>query len=165
LLMQNFFISCILLQIRDILIRNAKESDVEQVYNVLMEMISSEDNASMNINPFLMDLRNKRSDFVDSAKKELIKEFNEENSAYLVAEINNKIIGYIRGSVVENEDPFFNKIRIGYLNALVVLKEYSGKGIASKLNNELETWFKENDCKQIHLEVFDKNPAINMYEK
>jgi diamine N-acetyltransferase len=149
----------------DVLIRKAKKKDVDEVYNVLLEMIKSEDASSKRVSQFLMDSRKKRSDFQDSAKQELIREFRERNSTYLVAELNDKIIGYIRGNIIQNKDPFFQVTKIGYLNALAVLKNHSGKGIASKLNKSLEKWFKENECSQIHLEVFENNPATKIYEK
>lgn len=149
----------------DVLIRKAKAKDVSEVYAVLLEMITSEDSSSKKVSGFLMNLRRKKSDFQESAKKELIREFRERNSIYLVAEIDKKIVGYVRGSILENKDPFFKTNKIGYLNALAVLKKYAGRGIASKLNQSIEKWFKENKCSQIHLEVFENNPAIQIYEK
>ena len=149
----------------DVLIRKAKKKDVNQVYNILLEMIRSEDTSSKIVSNSLLDLRKRRSDFIKSAKQELIREFKEKKSIYLIAEIDNKILGYVRGSIIEDKDPFFKTVKIGHLNALVVLKQYSGKGIASKLNISIEKWFKENKCSQIHLEVFENNPAIQIYEK
>lgn len=149
----------------DILIRKAKAKDVDEVYAVLLELIKSEDSSSRKVSQFLMDLRRKRSDFQESAKKELIREFREKKSLYLVAKVDNKIVGYARSSIIENQDPFFKTNKSGYLNALAVLKKCAGKGVASKLNQSIENWFKENKCDQIHLEVFENNPAIKIYEK
>ncbi len=148
-----------------VLIRKAKKEDLDQVYDVFLEMIKSEDLSSRKVDNFLIGLRRKRPDFKESAKQELVREFRERNSIYLVAETGNKIVGYIRGSIIENKDPFFKTIKIGYLNALAVSKKHTGRGIASELNKSLEKWFKENKCSQIHLEVFENNPAIKIYEK
>lgn len=112
-----------------------------------------------------MDLRKRRSDFVESAKQELLREFRERNAIYLVAEIDSAIAGYVRGSIIESKDSFFRNVKIGYLNALAVLVRYRGRGIASKLNRAVEQWFKDNSCSQCHLEVFENNPAIRIYEK
>lgn len=151
--------------INSILIRKAKKSDVHQVYAVFLDMVKSEDASSKKVSNFLMDLRKKRKDFVVSAKKELLREFKENNSIYLVAERNKKVLGYVRGTIVENKNPFFKSIKLGYLNAIVVLKKYTGKGIASLLNKSIERRFKENNCSQIHLEVFEHSPSISIYEK
>lgn len=149
----------------DILIRKAKKEEVDEVYDVLLEMIKSEDLSSKKVSNFLMYLRRKRLDFQESAKQELVREFREKNSLYLVAETDNKIVGYVRGSILENKGPFFKTTKIGYLNALAVLKNFTGKGIVLKLNQAIEKWFKEEKCNQIHLDVFENNPAIQIYEK
>lgn len=147
------------------ILRKAKVSDVEQVYDILLEMISSEDKAASKSSKELMKSRIKRNDFKTSAEKELIREFREKNSLYLLAEINSEIVGYVRASMKEQKDPFFNTIKIGFLDALAVKKNNSGKGIASALNKEAEKWLKEQGCTQIRLEVFNENPAIDIYKK
>ena len=146
-------------------IRKANSKDIDQIYQLFLEMIKSEDFSAKKVDKCLLNNRKKRQDFISSAKKELLKEFKEKNSIYLITEINNKIVGYVRGFIIENKDPFFNSIKIGYLNALVVLKKYNGKGIGSLLYKEIENYFKKNKCKQIHLEVFENNPAITIYKK
>lgn len=149
----------------EIKIRKAKRNDLDQVYYLLLEMIEAEDCGSKKIAPDLMNLRIRKKDFEKKAKEELLKEFSEKNSIYLVAEVNNEIRGYLRGSFVVMSDAFFETHKVGFLNALVVSKKHNGKGIASKLNADFEEWLKNNDCKQIHLEVFKNNPADKIYKK
>ena len=149
----------------DIIIRKAKKSDVNEVYSIFLELVKSEDASSKRVSKCLMDLRQKKFGFTQSSKRELLREFRERNSIYLVAEINGKIVGYARGKFIENKDPFFKTVRIGLLNALAILKKYSRKGIASKLNKSIEKWFKKNKCSQIHLEVFENNSAIKIYPR
>lgn len=149
----------------EITIRKAQVNDLDQVYYLLLEMIESEDNSSKKVAPYLMNLRVKKKDFEKNAKEELLREFSEKNSVFLVAESDNEIVGYIRGILIEMKDAFFETCKYGYFNALVVNKEHNGKGIASRLNAILENWFRDNGCNQIHLEVFENNPAYKIYEK
>lgn len=149
----------------EIVIRKAKVNDIEQIYEVCLAMITSEDESARKVGGYILDTRNKRKDFVLSCKKELLREIKDKKVLYLVALTNDKLVGYIRGEFIEKKDPFFKPIRIGYLHALVVLKEWRSHGIASQLNGELEKWLRKKKCRQVHLEVFENNEAINMYEK
>lgn len=149
----------------DILIRKATAADIDAVYTIFLEMVKSEDESSRKTGSFLMNLRKKKPDFEASAKQELLREFEEENAHYLVAVVNDHVVGYVRGSIKEEQNPFFETHKIGYFNALAVLSAHTGKGIASKLYRTLETWFIQSGCSQVHLEVFEHNAAIHIYEK
>lgn len=147
------------------IIRDATINDIEGIFEVLLEMIESEDLSSQKIAFFLMNQRMKRDDFETSAREELEREFSQENSRFLIAIIDEKIVGYIRGTIREDEDSFFKMIKKATLNAIAVHKDYQGKKIASKLNDALENWFKEQGCAQVQLSVLEHNPAIAIYEK
>lgn len=149
----------------DVIIEKAQKKDVNGVYVVLLEMIKSENACARKVSPSLMKQRIKRSDFEASAQKELLRSFKEKNSRFLVAKVDGKVVGYARGSIVKNKDPFFKTVTTGYLHALAVLKKYTKKGIASLLYEKIETWFKENKCSHIYLEVFEHNSAIKIYDK
>lgn len=145
-------------------IRAAKPSDVDGIYEVCLEMIEAEDEASRRASERLLDTRRRRSDFERSAKEELVRELSEERSRFLIALLDDRIVGYARGTLLEDPDPFFETIRIGYFNALAVLGSHRGRGIASQLRRALESWFEEKGCSQIQLDVFDQNPAMALYE-
>ena len=148
----------------EIVIRKATIKDIEQIYEVCLDMVNSEDKSARKIGGYLLDIRNRRKDFVSSSKRELLREIKEKNTVYLVAQAGNIIVGYARGEFLAKKDPFFKPIKIGYLHALVVLNKWRSYGIASKLNSELEKWFRKKKCSQIHLEVFENNDAIKIYE-
>ncbi|MBN2459737.1 GNAT family N-acetyltransferase [Candidatus Woesearchaeota archaeon] len=128
-------------------------------------MAESEDESSKKIADFLINVRKRRKDFEKSAKKELLREIKEKNSIYLVAEENHVIAGYIYGSMKKQKSPFFELPLIGKFNAIVVRKEFRGKGIAKQLNQKLEDWMKKKGCKVIYLEVFSENLASELYTK
>jgi GNAT superfamily N-acetyltransferase len=144
-------------------IRKATARDVDDVYGVMLELFVPEDKASKKAG--LSAIRVRRKDFKTSAKKDLLRAILDKNSLYLVAEDGGDIIGYGYGVVKKEKSPFFVTVPIGYLSAVVVAKNYRGKGVASALHDLLVTWFKKNKCVQIHLEVFEGNPAVPIYEK
>ena len=78
-------------------------------------------------------------------------------ATYLVAKINNKVIGYIGMWFVMDECHITN---------IAVLSEYRKQGIASKLINEMLKLCKEHQTTYIMLEVRASNlPAQNLYSK
>ena len=97
------------------------------------------------------------SDFDDFWSPEVLKsEITGENKRYIVAKLENKIIGFC-GIMIN-----FDEIEI--MN-IVVKKSYRGKGIGKALLNEIIKKSQDVNCKNIFLEVNEKNiPAIKMYE-
>jgi GNAT superfamily N-acetyltransferase len=148
----------------DVLIRKAGLSDVDLVYDLMLQMIEAEDSFSERIGAFLMEMRWRKADFAEAAKIELCREFEEADSLFLGAEYKGKVVGYARGSVIEQKDPFFETRLIGEVNAICVSEEHRGKGIASQLYHSLEDWFRARGCVQVHLEVVMNNPATAVYE-
>ncbi|MFA5127353.1 MAG: GNAT family N-acetyltransferase [Patescibacteria group bacterium] len=146
-------------------IRKATIKDINQMYPVLLDMIKSEDRAIKASNRYLMRLRKKRTDFEASTKREFRREMEVKNSKYLVAIIDDKIVGYTRAEVKNNKNSFFQPVKTGYLQSLVVLKKYRGRGIAAKLYQELEKWLKSKKCTQVSLHVLKNNNAKKIYEK
>lgn len=91
--------------------------------------------------------------------KNILKEdIKNKNYNYLVAKSNDgKIIGYIGISyVLDSAD----------IISIVVHKDYTKKGIATLLLQEIFTFAKENNIQKIMLEVRSSNlPAQKLYEK
>ena len=78
---------------------------------------------------------------------------------------NDKIVGMILGKIINTLSIIKFKKR-GYISNLYILPKYRRKGIAKKLVRELIEWFKENNIKNLRLEVYSKNkPALNIYNK
>ena len=78
-------------------------------------------------------------------------------ATYLVAKIENKIIGYIGMWFVMDECHITN---------IAVLSEYRNRGIATKLINEMLNLCKEHGTTYIMLEVRESNiPAQKLYSK
>jgi hypothetical protein len=82
-------------------IREARPSDIDAVFALMLELIRAEDDASRKTHESLLDLRVKRDDFARSAREELFAEFEEPNTRFIVAIIDETIVGYARAEVVE----------------------------------------------------------------
>ena|SRR3989338_4742197 len=146
-------------------IRKAKESDLNGIYSVFLDMADSEDMAMHNSGTSYTRTRIRRKDFEKSAKKELLREIKDSKNLYIVAEIGNKIIGYARATLESKKSPFFKPAKIGHFDAICVLNGHRGKGVSTKLRNEIERWLRQKKCSEIQLDVMESNPAAKIYEK
>jgi aminoglycoside 6'-N-acetyltransferase I len=83
---------------------------------------------------------------------------------YLATVPENKIIGFIIGSI--EKDEYLVKGTIGKLEDWYTEDEYRGKGIGKELYTELERWFKEEVCQQVISDTWqDNEPSISAHKK
>lgn len=94
--------------------------------------------------------------------KPLIDPLLEKGSYYLVAEENNKLIGWIL--VGTSRDQFSDRT-IGFIYELYVLKEFRGNGVSKLLLNDAIDRLKKAGYSEIRLSVFAENPAIHLYRQ
>ena len=89
------------------------------------------------------------------------------SKAFLVAEKEGKVVGYIMCRVEYGKSHFgFKIIKKGHVVSIAVLPEYRRQGIGKNLLLNAEKALKEYGAKEIILEVRVSNtPAINLYEK
>lgn len=81
----------------------------------------------------------------------------ENNTVFLVAEQQEKIIGYLGLQIVLDE---------GYITNVAVTKEHRGKGVAKSLMEKLIEMAEEKNLAFVTLEVRESNlAAINLYKK
>jgi len=86
-------------------------------------------------------------------------------SLFLVAEYENKIIGYVIGKM-EERPPIFKEKDIGFVMAMYVKEKFRRQGIAKMFLDKLLSWFKKNKITNIELHVHPKNdPGIKAWEK
>lgn len=87
-----------------------------------------------------------------------------ENDITLVSIVDNKIVGYIIGSL--NTEGTYNSIKQAELNNMYILEEYRSLGIGTRLFNKLKEIFLENGMQEIKVVADYKNiKAINFYNK
>lgn len=143
-------------------IRSAKLGDVEQMIPVLQDYeIASES--------YLLEkykyMRNKKSPLKECMKLSLQEQIQKKNGKFLVAEKENKIVGYIFGEIRDDNHLLFDRPKTGELNNIAVLKTHQGQRISSQLWAQLQDWFIENKCELITLSVNINNSAQKIYKK
>ncbi len=91
------------------------------------------------------------------SKKNIAKQLKQHNTIYLVAELDNKIIGSILGT---------HDSRRGYLNRLAVLPEYQKKGIARQLVKAVEKYLGKKGIQIVTCLIEDWNKtSLKVFEK
>ena len=87
--------------------------------------------------------------------------------AFIVAEISNKIIGYIMCKVEHGFSNFkkLGFVKKGHVVSIAVIDEYRGKGFGSALVDEAIGGVKTIQCSELYLEVrCSNNDAVRLYE-
>jgi len=112
-----------------------------------------------------INLRTLPEHYSDYFYESLLEELPE---AFVVAEISNKIVGYI---MCKMEHGFSNFKKLGFVKkghvvSIAVMNEHRSKGFGSALVNESITGVKIRQCSELYLEVrCSNNDAVKLYEK
>lgn len=136
-------------------IRKVNINDYEDIVNLYKQLFDSEKKFDDNI------VRTYKID--EKEEKRIKKNIKSRKGIFLVAEIDNKIVGLIDGYIMESI--YYNE-KISYLAHLCVDEKYRNKEIGSKLIEEFSEISKKKGAKYITLSAFEKNiPATNLYNK
>lgn len=85
------------------------------------------------------------------------------NEFYFIQTLNDENLGMVR---IMDEDLLYwgkQKENAKYIHSLVVTESYNGKGIGTKIIQEIEKNAKEDDCKHVRLDADSKNPKLCSY--
>jgi ribosomal protein S18 acetylase RimI-like enzyme len=110
---------------------------------------------------FMLFEPGERQTTVEQQKKSIERILSEPNTIFFVAEIENKLVGFIAaiGSNLKRNRHSANIV-------LGVLEDYRGQGIAIKLFNNVFEWAKEVGISRLGLTVIkENNRAFNLYRK
>lgn len=142
-------------------IRDYKKSDHKQILRLLAEfLIYKRETYGKEALEFDNHIDKKRERYI----KSILKSFENKDSHFLVAEDDEKIIGYIIGKTALNEYKIKNKA--GHIQSFYVMKKYRGTGVGKELYNSLIKWFKEKKCDHLDLDVYATNKkSVNIYKK
>jgi ribosomal protein S18 acetylase RimI-like enzyme len=135
------------------IIREAVESDLEQLYQFEQGVIAAE-------RPFDPTLKPGTINYYDL--RGLI---NSPDSQLIVAEVDGKLIasGYAR---IEKSEEYLQHERHAYLGFMFVVEEYRGRGINKRIVGELQKFALSKNVDELRLEVYyPNNAAIRAYEK
>ena len=136
---------------KKMMIRKAKKEDEKRVIELFREYDEYENRLDKR---YEISSKKEAKEFFDLLIKNKI-------AVLLVLEIDNQIQGLISGE--------YRKTLMGkscMIHQLIISKKLRAKGYGKKLLKELENYFKEKGCKNIHSLVFIKNKKVlNFYKK
>ena len=136
------------------LIRKAKKEDIESIHKLDRESTKYH-------KKFDKDFYTISEKWWKIKKDSQLKAIKSPTNFVLVAELDEKVVGYIWGYVET-----IMKNKIGKIQELIVTSKQRGKGIGKKLIKRMLDFFKERDCIVSEIEVFVENlPTIQVYEK
>ncbi len=105
------------------------------------------------------------SEIEKSFRKHLSEIIRKRNVKIMVAEIDDKVIGYFIGKI-EKAKSFIASKKIGKISDAFMEEKYRKSGIGRMMFNELVQWFKKNKIKHIELSVDSRNETgIKAWQK
>ncbi len=138
-----------------IIIRKAKIEELKTVQDLNHDLFDSD------------STRDKYMDhnwpYVDG-KEYFSKRITDDNSICLVAEIDNEIVGYLAGAIMEVES--WRPVKRTELENMFVKEEFRSSGIGAKLVNEFFNWSKTKGVQRSLVVAYATNEkAIKFYQK
>jgi GNAT superfamily N-acetyltransferase len=95
---------------------------------------------------------------VDESTRELAARYiNNSDAIALVAEAGNEPIACILGEIASSSFPPANVGRVGHIAVCWVEPEHRNSGIAARLVNHAENWFREREVSLVELSYMAKN--------
>ncbi|RLI68286.1 MAG: hypothetical protein DRP02_12880 [Candidatus Gerdarchaeota archaeon] len=143
--------------IMNIQIRKAKQNDIDAIVKLNEQLADYH----RKIDKYYKPGSETRKGF----RKYLLEIIRKRNVKIMVAETNNKIIGYFIGTI-EKAKPFVVPKKIGRISGAFVEEKYRKSGIGRMMFDELVQWFKKNKIKHIELSVDSRNEiGIKAWQK
>jgi hypothetical protein len=97
--------------------------------------------------------------------EKLTEELTDQNSEFYFAELDGKIIGYLKVNVGQSQTEIKDKNALE-IERIYVLKEFHGKRVGQILYDKAIQLAKEKSVEYVWLGVWEQNPrAIRFYEK
>ncbi|MBW2989401.1 GNAT family N-acetyltransferase [Candidatus Woesearchaeota archaeon] len=142
---------------RCIEIRKAEKRDLKDILRLKLKLKKQD----LEIDRYLKDPHETKELY----KRYLIRDLSRQGQDRIlfVAVMNNKVVGYVRGTLTRTLHVLNVRLR-GTIDNLYVEKRYRGKGFAGQLVNELIGWFREKGVDVMTLHVYPSNSkAISLY--
>jgi RimJ/RimL family protein N-acetyltransferase len=134
------------------LIREVKESDARLLLELLISLDKETD--------FMLYEPGERKSTIEDIQLQ-IRKASDTSSILLVAEENEKIVGFLSG-----DRGFVNRVKHSCYIVIGILRDYAHKGIGTTLFQEMEKWARLNSIERLELTVMIHNEAaIKLYKK
>jgi len=146
-------------------IRNYNSKDIETLTKLIFKFKNEE--SAYDKEPNITGLK----DFgaAENYLDKLIKDVEEKEGYFFVAEIEGEIVGFVMGIIERYKDLSvlvtleMSEQDIGWVGVLYVIDNYRGKGLGRELLAKAEQYCKDNGCNILKLNVLSENPAVSNY--
>lgn len=130
---------------------------IQEDYEKLIELIKQIHNQHVGYNPDVF-----KNVEIPMSKEEFINLLSE--NSIIVGLVDNKIIGYTYFLVRQNRCNILVDRKFIFIDSIVILNEFQGRGYGKLFIEYLKKYAKENNCDSLELNVNAKNKAaINFY--
>lgn len=142
----------------DCVIRDARKTDIDSIFELWVESMKFHEE----LDPLIFGFISEKSNV---AKRFIGEQFNKKSSVILVAEKEDRVIGYLLGEIRERL-PFQRLQVTGYIWDIVITSGERNKGIGSLLLEKAFDFFKDRNLDTVMLNVSEKNRnAQRFYER
>jgi len=139
----------------NVYVRKAKIKDLDSIIDLASQLWETEQVFNSNLADFYYKTK--------EGTRGLKKDIRNRDMIFLVAVINNNVIGFLNGYI--NKGSAY-KNKIAHLDRLCVDKPYRNRGVSRLLLETFETQLKKSEVGSIRLNAFEKNiPAVSFYKK
>lgn len=138
-------------------IRKAKLTDVDEITELNIELMQYH----KKYDSYYIIVKNARA----LVKKHTKLKIKSRNALVLVAEVDGKIIGYLKAEIKKHNPIYTNNV-IGNLGDEFVITKYRRYGIGKELTKEFLKWLKLKKVKEVIVTVDSRNKiSINAWKK
>ena len=95
----------------------------------------------------------------------LLKDISDNQGKIFVAEIDNKVTGYVIVLLDKQDSPDIRIKKFGHVTDIAVLSEYRSRGFGTELLKTAEKFVKDSGLEWMYLRVSVGNRALSLYEK
>lgn len=138
-------------------IRKAKLKDLEEIDLIYVFGTFDEEklqNKNTSWKKWERDMKNYKKKRLENMRRGI----RSKNEYWIVAEIDGNICGFGQVAILNQEQAEIEKLYID--------KNFRGRGIASKIEKELERWLKDKKIKKVYSRILLKNkPSLNFHTK
>lgn len=123
-------------------IRKASQKDLDALVQLWKQFMQEHEIMSLKANPNLKEHIKRKPNSENLVRRFFSSNIRSKQGLILLAQADKKPIGYCLAYVKANI-PIYSTQKLGYISDIFVKKEYRRQGVATKLKNYAQAWFKK----------------------
>ncbi|MBP9822332.1 MAG: GNAT family N-acetyltransferase [Candidatus Pacebacteria bacterium] len=139
-------------------IREYQNEDRESVVQCILELQNLEVSHRPN---YWANPESIKDEYLDH----LLSQIKEQGGKLFVAEVDQKVVGFVVVRIDTEESPCVDKKKVAYIPDLSVMGDYRNKGIGAELLKKAEGFAVGEGFSDIYLDVSVGNQAISLYKR